>query len=68
MREASERVEQIITPILDRPEVKEQVERVRTQLEEIDAQVRRVVQDRPLVAVGVALAFGYALGRLLARR
>lgn len=68
MGEASERVEQIITPILDRPEVKEQVERVRTQLEEIDAQVRRVVQDRPLVAVGAALAFGYALGRLLARR
>jgi ElaB/YqjD/DUF883 family membrane-anchored ribosome-binding protein len=68
MREASERVEQIITPILERPEVKEQVERVRTQLEEIDAQVRRVVQDRPLVAVGAALVFGYALGRLLARR
>jgi ElaB/YqjD/DUF883 family membrane-anchored ribosome-binding protein len=68
MREASERVEEIITPILERPEVKEQVERVRTQLEEIDAQVRRVVQDRPLVAVGAALVFGYALGRLLARR
>jgi ElaB/YqjD/DUF883 family membrane-anchored ribosome-binding protein len=68
MREASERVEQIITPILDRPEVKEQVERVRTQIEEIDAQLRQVVQDRPLVAVGAALVFGYALGRLLARR
>ncbi|MBS1105426.1 MAG: hypothetical protein H6Q91_928 [Deltaproteobacteria bacterium] len=67
MREASERVEQS-TPILERPEVKEQVERVRTQLEELDAQVRRVVQDRPLVAVGAALVFGYALGRLLARR
>lgn len=67
MREANERVEQS-TPILERPEVKEQVERVRTQLEELDAQVRRVVQDRPLVAVGAALVFGYALGRLLARR
>ena len=43
-------------------------QRVRTQLEEIDAQVRRVVQDRPRVAVGAALVFGYALGRLLARR
>lgn len=67
MREANERVEQS-TPILERPEVKEQVERVRTQLEELDAQVRRVVQDRPLVAMGAALVFGYALGRLLARR
>lgn len=67
MREASERVEHI-TPILERPEVKEQVERVRTQLEELDTRVRRVVQERPLVAVGAALVFGYALGRLLARR
>jgi len=44
------------------------MERVRGQLEELDTQLRRVVQDRPLVAVGVALAFGYALGRLLVRR
>jgi ElaB/YqjD/DUF883 family membrane-anchored ribosome-binding protein len=55
-------------PILERPEVKERVERVRGQLEALDVQVRRVVQEQPLVAVGVALAFGYALGRLLARR
>jgi ElaB/YqjD/DUF883 family membrane-anchored ribosome-binding protein len=55
-------------PILERPELKEQVERVRGHLEELDTQVRRVVQERPLVAVGVALAFGYVLGRLLARR
>jgi ElaB/YqjD/DUF883 family membrane-anchored ribosome-binding protein len=55
-------------PILERPEVKEQVARVRGHLEELDTQVRRVVQERPLVAVGIALAFGYALGRLLARR
>ncbi len=68
MREASERVEEIITPILERPEVKEQVERMRTQLEELDTRVRRVVQEKPLVAVGAALVFGYALGRLLARR
>lgn len=67
MREASERIEES-TPILERPEVKEQVERVRTQLEELDTQARRVVQERPLVAVGAALVFGYALGRLLARR
>ena len=67
MQAASERMERAV-PILERPEVKEQVERVRGQLEELDAQVRRVVQEKPLVAVGVALVFGYALGRLLARR
>jgi ElaB/YqjD/DUF883 family membrane-anchored ribosome-binding protein len=67
MQAASERVERA-APILDRPEVKEQVERVRGQLEELDTQVRRMVQERPLVAVGIALVFGYALGRLLARR
>ncbi len=67
MQAASERMEQEL-PILERPEVKEQVERVRGQLEELDAQVRRAVQKRPFVAVGVALAFGYALARLLARR
>jgi ElaB/YqjD/DUF883 family membrane-anchored ribosome-binding protein len=55
-------------PILERPEVKERVEQVRGQLEELDVQVRRVVQERPLVAMGVALVVGYALGRLLARR
>jgi ElaB/YqjD/DUF883 family membrane-anchored ribosome-binding protein len=55
-------------PILERPEVKERVEQVRGQLEELDVQVRRVVQEQPLVAMGVALAVGYALGRLLARR
>ncbi len=67
MQAASERIERTV-PILERPEMKEQVERVRGHLEELDAQVRRVVQEQPLVAVGVALAFGYALGRLLARR
>jgi ElaB/YqjD/DUF883 family membrane-anchored ribosome-binding protein len=67
MRDASERIEEL-PPILDRPEVKEQMERVRTQLERIDAQARRLVQEQPLVAVGAALVFGYALGRLLARR
>ena len=67
MQAASERMERAV-PILERPEVKEQVERVRGQLEELDVQVRRVVQERPLVAMGVALVVGYALGRLLARR
>ena len=67
MQAASERMERAV-PILERPEVKEQVERVRGQLEELDVQVRRAVQERPLVAMGVALVVGYALGRLLARR
>jgi ElaB/YqjD/DUF883 family membrane-anchored ribosome-binding protein len=67
MQEASERIERS-APILEMPEVKEQVERVRGHLEELDTQVRRVVQDRPLVAVGVALIVGYTLGRLMARR
>jgi len=67
MQEASERIERSVS-ILERPEVKEQVERVRGRLESLDTQVRRVAQERPLVVVGAALAFGYALGRLLARR
>ena len=67
MQAASERIERTV-PILERPEVKERVERVRGHLGELDAQVRRVVQEQPLVAMGVALAVGYALGRLLARR
>ena len=67
MQEASERIERSV-PSLEMPEVKEQVERARGHLEELDTQVRRVVQDRPLVAVGVALIVGYTLGRLLARR
>jgi ElaB/YqjD/DUF883 family membrane-anchored ribosome-binding protein len=66
-QEASERIERTV-PILDRPEVKEQVERVRGLVEDVDGRVRNVVQDRPLVAVGAALAFGYVMGRLLARR
>ena len=67
MQAASEQTEHGV-PILERPEVKKQVERVRGQLEALDSSVRSLVHDRPLVAVGVALAFGYALGRLLARR
>jgi len=67
MQEQSERSERDL-PNLDWPEVGDRVERVRGQPEELDTQIRRVVQDRPLLTAGVALAFGYALGRLLARR
>jgi ElaB/YqjD/DUF883 family membrane-anchored ribosome-binding protein len=49
-------------------ELREQVEIARTKIEQLDAQVRRAVQERPLVAVGSALLLGYALGRLIARR
>ena len=67
MQAASERMERAV-PILERPEVKERVEQVRGRLEELDVQVRHAVQERPLVAIGVALVLGYALGRLLVRR
>jgi len=67
MQAASERLDRDV-PLLERPEVKAQVERARGQLAELDTQVRRAVQDQPLLALGVALVFGYALGRLLARR
>ena len=67
MQAASERLDRDV-PLLERPEVKAQVERARSQLAELDTQVRRAVQDQPLLALGVALVFGYAVGRLLARR
>ncbi len=67
MREESERVE----PGAPDPEpgnVTEPAERVQTRLERLDLRVRRLVQERPLAAASVALVFGYALGRLMARR
>ena len=54
--------------LLERPEVRDQLDRMRGQIDELDAQTRRLVQDRPLVALGAALVLGYALGRLLAPR
>lgn len=66
MQEANERIASI--PILEREEVKEQVERVRARFDDLDAQARRAVQERPVAALGAALVLGYALGRLLARR
>lgn len=53
---------------LDRPEIKKQLEQARARFDDLDAQVRKVVHERPMVAVGAALLFGYALGRLLLRR
>jgi ElaB/YqjD/DUF883 family membrane-anchored ribosome-binding protein len=53
---------------LDRPEIRRQLDRARARLDDLDSQVRKLVQDRPAVAVGGALVFGYVLGRLLLRR
>jgi hypothetical protein len=53
---------------LDRPEVRRQLDRARARLDDLDSQVRKLVQDRPAIAVGGALVFGYMLGRLLLRR
>jgi hypothetical protein len=53
---------------IDRPEIERQLARARERFGDLDAQVRKVVQERPLAAVGGALLFGYALGRLLLRR
>ncbi|HTY16591.1 MAG TPA: hypothetical protein VMH82_02575 [Myxococcota bacterium] len=52
----------------DGPELEEQLDRMRSEVEELDVRLRRLVQARPMVAVGVAVAVGYVLGRLLARR
>jgi ElaB/YqjD/DUF883 family membrane-anchored ribosome-binding protein len=49
-------------------EVEQQIERLRTRLDDLDTRVRRTVQERPVAAMGAALVLGYALGRLLARR
>jgi ElaB/YqjD/DUF883 family membrane-anchored ribosome-binding protein len=52
----------------DGTELEEPLDRMREEVEELDARLRRLVQARPLVAVGAAVAIGYVLGRLLARR
>jgi ElaB/YqjD/DUF883 family membrane-anchored ribosome-binding protein len=54
--------------LLDAPELKEQIDRAKAHLEDLDTRFRRIVEDKPLVAVGAALAVGYVLGRLLRRR
>lgn len=54
--------------LLGRPEAKKQLARARAQWEEFDAQLRKLVQERPIVVVAAALFCGYAIGRLLVRR
>jgi len=52
---------------LEAPELKEQIDRAKAHLEGLDTRVRRIVEEKPLLAVGAALAVGYVLGRLLRR-
>ena len=53
---------------IDRPEIEKQLAQVRERFGDLDVRVRKVVQERPMAAVGGALLLGYALGRLLLRR
>jgi ElaB/YqjD/DUF883 family membrane-anchored ribosome-binding protein len=59
-----------IETLFDRTEaeLREQIEVARERMDQLDTQIRRAVQDRPLIAVGSALLLGYALGRLFSRR
>jgi ElaB/YqjD/DUF883 family membrane-anchored ribosome-binding protein len=50
------------------PALQDQIERVKLRIEDLDKRARQIVRERPVIAVGAALLFGYALGRLLARR
>jgi ElaB/YqjD/DUF883 family membrane-anchored ribosome-binding protein len=36
-------------------------------LEALDEEVRRFVRDKPLIALGAAVAAGYVIGRILSR-
>ena len=53
---------------LDRPAIERQLARARERFDDLDVQVRKLVEERPLMAVGGALMIGYVLGRLLWRR
>ena len=46
----------------------EQLSGLRATLEDLDTQARSAVKERPLLALGMALTFGYLLGRALARK
>jgi hypothetical protein len=54
--------------LLERPEVRHQIERLRAQFEDLDARARQLIQRRPAVAVGTAVLVGYALARLMRGR
>ena len=48
--------------------VEQGVNEMRSALRAADAWTRELAEERPLVAIGVALAAGYVLARLFARR
>jgi ElaB/YqjD/DUF883 family membrane-anchored ribosome-binding protein len=43
-------------------------EELRERFDDLDVRTRKFVRERPFVAVGAALAAGYVLARLIARR
>ena len=49
-------------------QVEEQLEYLRENFGDVDERVRSAVRERPIVAVLVAVATGYFIGRLIARR
>ena len=46
----------------------ERVKQAGSELREIDHQARAFVKESPFLALGIAVASGYLLGRLLGRR
>jgi ElaB/YqjD/DUF883 family membrane-anchored ribosome-binding protein len=44
------------------------VQQAGSELREIDRQARAFIKESPFVALGIAVAGGYLLGRLLGRR
>jgi len=42
-------------------------EKLVSDLEALDDEVRRFVRDKPLIALGVAVATGYVIGRVLSK-
>jgi hypothetical protein len=43
------------------------LEQLRSDLTDLDGEVRRFVRDKPLLAIGAAIAAGYVVGRILAK-
>ena len=43
------------------------IEQLRSDLGEVDREVRNFVRENPLLALGIAIAAGYVVGRVLAK-
>jgi hypothetical protein len=48
-------------------QVREQFDELETLLEDVDSKVRRLVTERPLVALAGTLVVGFLVGRILSR-